>query len=278
MKKTLNLLSPAKLNLFFRVLAKRSDGFHEIASLFQAINLADEISFRLCGEDHFTCTLPSLENPENLVVKARDLFRLKSKRNFHVAIQLNKKIPIRAGLGAGSSNAATTLWGINQLLGFPFSVQTLKLWAEKLGADVSFFLSKGSAYCTGKGEILQETILPSPITGFVAKPNFDLCTSLVYQHVHMHLLKNEIDPQEALESFLFCKPKFFNDLEKAAFHLRPQMHKIKLDLQNLGFHTVLMTGSGSSFFCLGDLKKPKLANVCFFPFVSIQRNSNTWYS
>jgi len=277
-KKTLNLLSPAKLNLFFRVLAKRSDGFHEIASLFQAINLADEISLRLCEDDHFTCTLPSLENPSNLVVKARDLFRLKSKRNFHVDIRLKKKIPIRAGLGAGSSNAATTLWGINQLLDFPFSVETLMSWAEELGADVSFFLSKGSAYCTGKGEILQETSLPSPITGFVAKPNFDLSTSLVYKHVNMHLIDNGIDPKDALESFLFSTPKFFNDLEKAAFHLRPQMHKIKLDLKNLGFHTVLMTGSGSSFFCLGDLKQPKLTNVIFFPFVSIQRNSNTWYS
>jgi len=71
---------------------------------------------------------------------------------------------------------------------------------------------------------------------------------------------------------------FFNDLEKTAFHLVPKMQKIKKDLLNLGFHTVLMTGSGSSFFCLGNVEKTQLEDVVFFPFVSIQRNSDTWYS
>ena len=278
MNKTLNLLSPAKLNLFFRLVAKRSDGFHEIASLFQAINLADEIAFSLSDKDYFTCSIPSLENPSNLVVKALELFRRKSKMDFHLKINLKKKIPIRAGLGAGSSNAATTLWGINKLLNFPFSTETLQSWAKELGADVSFFLSKGSAYCTGKGEIIKEMSLPEKIKGVVAKPYFDLSTSLVYQHVKMNLIETNINPKDALESFLFKRPIYFNDLEKAAFHLMPQMEKIKLNLKNLGFHTVLMTGSGSSFFCLGDVKKAQLKDVEFFPFVSIQRNSSTWYN
>ena len=278
MKKTLDLLSPAKLNLFFRVLAKRSDGFHDIASLFQAIDLVDEISFSLSSKDHFTCSFSFLENSSNLIVKARDLFRLKSKIDFHVDINLKKKIPIRAGLGAASSNAATTLWGINQILNFPFSLETLKSWAKELGSDVSFFLSKGCGYCLGKGEVVYETSLPNKLTGYVAKPNFDLSTSFVYKHVQMKLIDSNIDPKSALESFLFKKPMFFNDLEKTAFHLVPKMQKIKKDLLNLGFHTVLMTGSGSSFFCLGNVEKTQLEDVVFFPFVSIQRNSDTWYS
>src|SRR5262249_13981075 len=107
----LTLLSPAKINLFLRILGKRPDGYHELASLFQAIDLADTIHFSLSDADHLTCTDPAIPvDRSNLIWKSVNLFRRKTGLNFHLKIHLEKKIPHQAGLGGGSSNAATTLW------------------------------------------------------------------------------------------------------------------------------------------------------------------------
>jgi 4-diphosphocytidyl-2-C-methyl-D-erythritol kinase len=259
----MRLFSPAKLNLFFRVLGKRVDGYHEIASLFQAINLGDFLTFDIIkGEDRLVCSDSSLPCDEsNLVFRALRLFREKTKESFGLRVFLEKRIPIEAGLGGGSSNAATTLSALNALRKTSIEEKQLQCWGAELGSDVPFFFSRGTAYCTGRGEIVTEISRVPPLSGWIARPlHKGLSTALVYQ---------KHTPQVSHDA------PFFNDLEPAAFALMPQLLQLKKELRDFGFDQVSMTGSGSAFFCLGKKTTPSLSGVEFIPFQSVQRER--WY-
>ncbi len=261
-------LSPAKLNLFFRVLHKRSDGYHEIASLFQAIDLFDRLFVSEAKHDEITCTDPNIPcDASNLVYKALHLFR-KHCPIGPVHIHIEKKIPIQAGLGGGSSNAATTLWALNEMAKQKMELEQLIELGASLGSDVPFFFSSGTAYCTGRGEILSPFPLPAPLEGYLAKPNYGLSTPLVYQHVFLDELPSK-DPLKSLQNY----PEFFNDLEIPAFRLEPRLVLLHQELKRL-FKIVVMTGSGSAFFCLQGEPSP-ISGVRFYPFQSIQRSH--WY-
>ncbi len=118
----MKLFSPAKLNLFLRVLSKRKDGYHEIASLFQAIDFGDILTFALSDKDKLTSSDPSIPHDRsNLIFQAADQFRRQTGLHFGLEVDLEKKIPTQSGLGGGSSNAATTLWALNELHGRPVS-------------------------------------------------------------------------------------------------------------------------------------------------------------
>lgn len=237
---TLTLLSPAKVNLFLRILGKRRDGYHALASLFHTIDLADTLTLSLSKEDALACTDSSI-GPNNLVWKAVDLFRRKTGLHFNVSIYLEKKIPIQAGLGGGSSNAAATLKGLNQLLGFPATREELQEWSAEIGSDVPFFFSQtGTAYCTGRGEIVHD--VPRICTTFeVFKPEEGLSTPEVYKALDLSTCSKE-DPETLLEEFLNGKPRYLNDLESPAFKLMPSLAVLKKKL------TGTMSGSGTAFF------------------------------
>lgn len=274
----LRLFSPAKLNLFFRVINKREDGFHEIASLFQAISLGDFLSFELAPKDSFTCSDPNLPLDEkNLVIKALDLFRENTKRSFHVKIHLHKNIPMEAGLGGGSSNAATTLWGLNHLLGNPVAENTLAEWGAKIGSDVAFFFSGGTAMCRGRGEILQEQKLPKPFAAWIAKPNFGSSTPAVYKAIDYSRL-SKADPDTVLASFLKGEGMYFNDLEESAHRLHPDLKAFRSSLEKMGFDQVAMTGSGTSYFCMGKVSPRPMPNVFLYQVQNVQRSPGHWYS
>lgn len=270
----LELLSPAKLNLFFRVLRKRPDGYHDIASLYQAVDCFDRLFFSPAKTDLLTCSDPTLPcDSSNLVYKALQLFKthFPFPESFH--IHLEKKIPMQAGLGGGSSNAATTLWGLNELTGKRATLKELQELGALLGSDVAFFFSSGTAYCTGRGEVLTPYALPQPLSGWIAKPAYGLSTPLVYQHTKADYLPQR-DPEQALKHF----PTFYNDLEVPAFALEPRLAKLKEKLQRSGFESVTMTGSGTAFFCIGKKAPFPMDEVTFFPFHSIQRLRFSWYS
>jgi len=257
------LASPAKLNLFFRVLRKRPDGYHDIASLFQAIDLFDRLFFSWTPQDEITCTDPTIPcDSSNLVAKALTQFRARFPTN-SIRIHIEKHIPIQAGLGGGSSNAATTLWGLNELMGHPATLQQLIEMGSAIGSDVAFFFSTGTAYCTGRGEILEPFVLPKPLSGWLAKPTYGLSTPLVYKNTRIEELMPR-DPREALSSF----PNYFNDLEIPSFRLEPRLIPLRDELQK-SFQHVTMTGSGTAFFCLDGEPTP-IDGVLFFPFQSIQ--------
>ena len=159
----LTLLSPAKINLFFRVLHKRDDGFHEIASLMQAISFFDTISFVKSDINRLTCSHPNLScDDSNIVYQGRELFQKRTALFTPFHIHIEKRIPMEAGLGGGSSNLATTLWALNQLHQFPVSSSELKRWAGELSSDAPFFFSTGTAYATGRGERCEDQSSLSP--------------------------------------------------------------------------------------------------------------------
>lgn len=251
---TLTLFSPAKINLFLRIVGRRSDGYHDLASLFQTISLGDTLHFALAGDDRLTCTDPSLPTDgRNLVIKATQLFRQKTGFSFGLQTHLEKRIPSQAGLGGGSSNAATTLWALNALHGYPVAVADLQAWSSELGSDIPFFFSYGIAYCTGRGECV-ENLSPLPVQKVtIVKPDQGLSTPAVYARFRsLELPRHPTVPQEDLDSFLSPRPRYINDLEQAAFIESPSLAELKRTLLASGFTTVLMSGSGSAFFCLGE--------------------------
>ena len=157
MVETLVVKAPAKINLGLEVIGKRADGYHDIVTIFQEIALADELELTLNEEGiTFSVDDPSLPtDAENLAYRAASLFFENYSKKCGVEIKLIKKIPHQAGLGGGSSDAAAVLKGLNQLCNKPYSADDLAQIALKLGSDVPFFLRGGTAYATGRGEILE---------------------------------------------------------------------------------------------------------------------------
>ncbi|QZA59083.1 4-(cytidine 5'-diphospho)-2-C-methyl-D-erythritol kinase [Candidatus Rhabdochlamydia porcellionis] len=273
----LTLLSPAKVNLFFRIHYRRQDQYHQISSLYQAISLSDTVSISLADKDRFHCNLDHLCDLQgNFIWQAVSLFRQKTGWNQKLSIHLQKNIPLQAGLGGGSSNAATTLWALNQLSHYQFEENQLALWAAELGSDMAFFFSEGTAYCQGKGEIMQNiTHLPS--THFwLAAPQFGLSTPLVYQKCDVSKLPHW-DSAQALSDILKGKLVLKNDLESAAFRLKPELQIIKHQLIGMGFKQVSMTGSGTTFICFGSLEIPQSPGITFYPVHFLQRKLGYWY-
>lgn len=258
----LTRFSPAKANLFFKVIKKRPDGYHEVASVYTALSLGDFLQIKIESEDRFFSNEKSLSSDvSNLVIKARDAFRRVTHISDPISIKLQKNIPIGAGLGGGSSNAATVLWTMNELFGNPLKTKELISIAAEIGSDVPFFFSKGLAYCEGRGEIIKDARVDIESPFWIAKhKDYSLNTRLVYD--------NCIPGED--ESGI-------NDLEPAAFRLIPELRKFKLDLLNLGFSKVSMTGSGSAFLCFGGAIQPRLQRTTFYSVKAIQRDLNNWY-
>ena len=273
----LTLFSPAKINLFLRIISKKSDGYHHLSSVFQTISLGDHLTIELDSksdsESHFndflSCSDPSLPTDDsNLILKAVKLFRKKTGCRNSFKIHLEKRIPIQAGLGGGSSNAATTLWGCNQLTNGQISVETLMQWGGELGSDVPFFFSQGTAFCSGRGERVKNLPFFPSFHVWIVKPSFGLSTPEVYRQLNFTDSLNQSAEEgvlkQDLEAFLCrdCKSfHYFNDLEKSAFALNPSLEKLKTTLLNKGFDVVLMSGSGSAFFCLTTKENLEIAHL-----------------
>lgn len=278
--KKITLFSPAKINLFFRVLNKRKDGYHDIASLIQAISFGDTLSISLKEESSstFSCNEETLVFDEkNLIYKAIELFKKNTHLRFNVDINLDKQIPMQAGLGGGSSNAATTLYALNKLLKTDLSDAVLAEWGSSLGADVPCFFSLGRVFCEGIGEKL--TLIEERKESYwIAKPrNLDLSTPSVYEQCNP-LQSSTLDPKGLLEAFQNKQISFINDLEKAAFSLLPTLKSFKQSCFDLGFKYVMMTGSGTAFICIGDVINPSLPNTVFIKGSSLSRESDHWYN
>jgi 4-diphosphocytidyl-2-C-methyl-D-erythritol kinase len=268
----LALASPAKLNLFFRVLGKKDDGYHAIASLYQAVSLCDTLHVELSREEALTCTHPFLTcSASNLVLRAADLFRRRTGLDVRARFFLEKRIPMQSGLGGGSSNAATALWGLNELTGRPAAVEELAAWSAELGSDVPFFFSGGTAYCTGRGErTVDQTPPPVPWRFWIVKPREDLSTPAVYRLCAPATLPPRC-PLEALSCCLRGEWKCFNDLEPSAFLLCPSLRALK---EALSGH---MTGSGTAFFCLHPPRCPLPDGAQLFSVSSMQREAGKWW-
>ncbi len=294
----LSLFSPCKINLFLRIIRKREDGFHDLASLFQTIGFGDMLYLKLEDEaaqaDTFECNMEGVPTDKsNLVIRALDLVRSKTgNEDKFFKANLVKQVPAQAGLGGGSGNAAAAMWGANELLGKPASLEQLVEWSGDLGSDITFFLSEGTAYCTGRGEIMTP-VDPQPdgTKVCIVKPDIGLSTPEVFRALDYDQLST-MDPEDLLETFLrkgaveAGASSYVNDLEQPAFDCLPQLKQLKEELQQVeGFDHVMMSGSGTSIFCIGEAKNlddfmkdfGEREGINVFPSEFISRKKGEWF-
>ncbi len=273
----IQLFSPAKINLFFKLNGQREDGYHNLQSFFQAVSLGDTLVLKHSQKDSFKSNVEHLGfNDHNSIIKALFLFREETGITFPLDIFLDKKIPTEAGLGGGSSNAATTLWGLNELFGRPASLETLFNWAMRITSDSSFFFSAGTALCEGRGELVQNMPALSNESVWLVKPSQGLSTQRVYAESKAHTpITNKLD--ELLKRIYSKTPIYSNDLEAPAFALYPELKTLKQELIEQNFDSVFMTGSGSTLVCIGKNRPVTKKTVQIFPVRYINRPCNQWY-
>ncbi|KAL4434604.1 hypothetical protein ABPG77_002727 [Micractinium sp. CCAP 211/92] len=292
---TLQLFSPSKVNLFLRIMRRREDGYHDLASLFHVIDLGDDMGFEeLAGTaaaDALTCNMEGVPIDEsNLVIKALNLFRRKTGRTQRFRVSLHKRVPHGAGLGGGSANAATALWAANELTGRPASNEELLEWSGEIGSDISVFFSGGAAYCTGRGEVVEDVAPPLPLDTrmLLVKPPVGLSTPEIFKALDLNR-RSPADPRELLARLAAegaTQELAVNDLEQPAFDRLPALGELKQRLQaeGSGFSSVFMTGSGSTIVCMGSddvpafLQEPQYADMFISPTRLITRQPGEWYA
>jgi 4-diphosphocytidyl-2-C-methyl-D-erythritol kinase len=246
--------APAKINPVLEVLGKRPDGYHELALVFQTIGLYDELTFEKAKEGVSFETSASLPaDDSNLVVKAAKLFHeevLRGKGG--VRVHLNKVIPIAAGLGGGSSDAAATLKRMDALFETQVGEKKLQAMAAQLGSDVPFFLSGGTALGRGRGEQITPWEPGPEIPLILVKPKEGLSTPAVYQSGKALITLGE--KAQGFKDLLREKNlrkiagALFNGLEPATFFLMPEVKLIKEELLAAGVLGALVSGSGPTVF------------------------------
>ncbi len=251
-------LSPAKINLHLAVLGKRPDGYHNIASLMQLVGLYDELTFEpQAGNIVINCPDSGLPvNEDNIVFRAaRAIFALKEYAG-GVKIEIRKEIPIAAGLGGGSGNAATTLLALNELFCFHLTLTELLALGKNLGADVPFFIFGKTAWATGIGEELTATAPLPPSWLVLVNPGFELSTRAIYESLNLRLTTEPVNysiPAIYSQDDLIRGLK--NDLEAAAIKLHPEIEEIKRILISAGALGSMMSGSGPTVFGIFQTEK-----------------------
>ena len=251
---SLLILSAAKINLFLHVTRRRSDGYHDLFSLMCRVGLYDEIRLSPApGVISLRCSDPSLPADEaNLAHRAARLFLDATGQKGGYEIHLTKRIPVAAGLGGGSSNAASVLLGLNHLNGNPLSRRKLMALGRLLGADVPFFIFQSPALASGIGDKLEAFDGLVPWHVLIVSPPFTVSTRMVYQKLNLRLTKRQKQPTRAhLKKNAFSPSLYLhNDLEAVTLALHPELAGIKDWLIAQGALGALMSGSGPSVFGL----------------------------
>ena len=256
---SITVFAPAKINLVLRILDRRPDGYHNLWSLMQTVQLEDELALSL-SNNHATITLrcdePSLKtDPSNLVYRAAAAVLERCGRVVGLDMVLSKRIPMGAGLGGGSSDAAATIIGLNRLLNLGWSVEKMAEIGQALGSDVPFFLFAPSAVVAGRGE----QVTPVRITGtrwvVLVNPGFGVETKWAYQHLSR--TRAEVQPLSEAHAVLGKASTLSweevlmtaeNDFETPVFKAHPLLHAIKQKLLTQGAETALLSGSGATVF------------------------------
>lgn len=269
----ITLLSPAKVNLGLKVLAKRPDGYHEVQTIYQMIDLSDRLTLEDCPRGiEVVCDHPGLSIPtDNLAYRAAHLLAEWGKVSAGAKITLGKRIPLGAGLGGGSGNAATVLWGLNRLWGMGLDQRTLLELAGRLGSDVPFFGFAPRAYATGRGELLERLPSSHKLWLVLLYPNFPISTAWAYAAYDQFCraappkivsegsegLSAEREGEIAAMRALLengreaeVGPHLWNNLEPPVGDSYPAILGMKRALLSQGATGALMSGSGSTVFGL----------------------------
>ncbi|MCP1143243.1 4-(cytidine 5'-diphospho)-2-C-methyl-D-erythritol kinase [Lysinibacillus endophyticus] len=251
--------APAKINLTLDVLYKRPDNYHEVEMIMTTVDLADRIGLenRNDGNIHIISSngfIPS--DSRNLAYQAAQLLKDTYGIKEGVTITIDKEIPIAAGLAGGSSDAAATLKGLNELWNLNLSIDTLAELGAKVGSDVSFCVYGGTALATGRGEKIQNIPSPPPCWIVLAKPKIGVSTAQVYgglsiDEVEHPNTKQMLNALETGDYDLMCE-SVGNVLESVTFKLHPEVVMIKEQMKRFGADAVLMSGSGPTVFGIVD--------------------------
>jgi 4-diphosphocytidyl-2-C-methyl-D-erythritol kinase len=250
MAETLYLESPAKVNLRLEILKKREDGYHELRTILQKISLYDTLHFSLEKEKGISITSdhPALPiGKRNLIHQAVQSILKRSCYKGGVRIKIEKRIPLGAGLGGGSSNAATTLKALNQLLNMDLSMKELMGIGAEIGADVPFFFFKGAAIGSGIGERLKKIELPA-LWYVLIYPNFEVSTRWAYQSFVLTKKPFHLKLQTFPRTPKGISRILQNDLEEVVSKKYPQIGVMKQIICSVGALGASMTGSGPTVF------------------------------
>jgi len=257
--------SPCKVNLILNILGQRADGFHELETVMQPVNLCDEMSFARAGSGvQLTCSNSELPvDAKNLVHRAATAFLAAAKISDGVKIHLQKNLPLAGGIGGGSANAAVTFAALNELFGAPLPLEKLHALAAALGSDVPFFLYDQPALATGRGENVRPLEKFSALRGkafFLVHPGFGISTPWSYQNLARFPQDQNGTPGRAQKLISLLQDgdlkaaagEVYNSLEAPAFDKFPVLQLYREFLRENGALVALMSGSGSTTFAIAE--------------------------
>ena len=251
--------APAKINLSLLIAGKRPDGFHEIETVMAKVDLYDELLFEKTDHGGIVIVCEGKykvsDDKDNLVYKAAEILCDSEKINPDIKITVKKNIPIGAGLGGGSSDAAATLLGLNKFLDLKLSDEKLHTLAALLGSDMNFFLGSPLAFCTGRGEKIEKIEKIFPFKAILLVPDITVPTKKVYVNY-----KHDADLYESLSKAInglireknvdLLAGMCANMLANSCFDLHRELANLKSRIEGLGIPSVVLSGSGSVMYCL----------------------------
>src|SRR6266436_3807527 len=247
----------AKINLTLDILGRRADGYHDLATVMQTVDLYDTLCLTATSDDGVSliCTTPELSNDENLAVRAAQLVRQRFAPRQGIGIELYKRIPMAAGLGGGSSDAAAVLLALQQWWQLPFSLSDLLDMAATLGSDVPFFLTGGLALCEGRGEQVT-TLAPNWPTAMrwlvLLKPAISISTAAAFRCLPASDYTDGTHSQAVCSAFnAGIMPRaedLHNSLEHCVLEQYPEVAQAREDLLRAGASLVRLSGSGPTLF------------------------------
>lgn len=249
-----------KINLTLDVLGKRSDGYHDVEMIMQSIELHDQITLRESDKINIICDHPLVPNDQtNLAYRATQLIQKKFSIKKGLEIEIEKNIPVAAGLAGGSSDAAGVLVGLNQFWNLDLSIQSLMKLGAELGADVPFCIHGGTALATGIGTDIASIQSMPTIELILIKPNLNISTGEIYAKFSAELVKKRPNIKDMIKAITeknlkLIKNNLINVLQDITMFYYPQLAVLKSQIEGLGLSPVLMSGSGPTLFVLMDSK------------------------
>jgi len=247
--KSVKIKSHAKINLALRITSRRPDGYHNLSTLFQEIGLHDTLEFRPAETFDFFTNYPELAvNADNLCTRAYRRMEQIAPHSQPWRITLEKNIPIGAGLGGGSSNAASVLKFLNQAWRINLSEANLERLARAIGSDVPFYIHGKTQIASGVGEILEPLTLPEEFVILLVLPDINISTAWAYQQFNPRNAKPAYRVDEILRNGRICWEVFENQFEEIVFPVYQRLARLKEQIRQTAALYVGLSGSGAALF------------------------------
>lgn len=274
----IEIKAPAKINMGLNIISRRPDGYHNLETIFYPIfDLFDVIKITKAKSFSFRCNIKEIDlDSNNLIIKAKNKLEKYSGKKINVDIYCEKNIPIGAGLGGGSSDAAATLISLNEMFGLNIQYNEMLKIALELGSDVPFFIKSKPSYAGGRGEELEQIDLSINYPILLINPHIHVSTKEAFANITPLKSKHKLVDSFVSEQLNFdmLNSKVKNDFEYSIFSKYPLLQEIKERLYEVGAKFVLMSGSGSTIYAIfSNLNQARMAYNSFpseyFKFISL---------